>query len=307
MSSLLGGGNAGASQLKQANKLMQDNIAKLEAIGVPTVEAQKIVLQSPELAGLLQAEQVDGSAFDEVSADPRIRQAQLSALDEMAGLAKTGLGAADKSAFNTLRRDAAAQAQSQNAGVLQDTAQRGMLDSGSTLAAQLNAGQSQANRVSQEGDRLAANAAEARKAAIMNQANMAGNIRGQDYTQQAAQASARDTINQFNAQNRQSAGGVNLQNKQNIENQRAANANTQEQYNKGLVQQNFQNQITKATGVNNANSNLANNLTSQGNAAAQAQANQQAALLGLAGTAATAGLGYAGTTAAAEAAAKAKK
>jgi hypothetical protein len=284
MSSLLGGGDAGKDQLEKSNDLMQENIKRLEAIGIPSIDAQKIVLESPELVGLLEAEQQGPSAMEGISTDPRLRQSQMRALEEISGLGQTGLGVADKAAFNELRRDASAQAQAQNAAALQGANERGMLDSGSTLAAQLMAGQQQANRASAEGDRIAAAAAEARRAALMQQGQLSSSIRGQDYGQQSDVARARDSINAFNAQNRQNVNAQNLSAKQGIANQRVANNNTMEQYNKGLIQQNFQNQMSKAGGVNAATGNLASSYANQGNAAAQAQANQTAGLIGLAGT-----------------------
>jgi hypothetical protein len=277
----LTGGDAGKDEMQESNRLMQQNIARLEAIGIPSVDAQKIVLQNPELVGLLEAEQIAESGFEGISTDPRLRQAQMAALEEMSGLAQTGLGTADRSAFNELRRNAAAEAQAQQKGILAQQAARGMLDSGQTLAAQLQAGQSQANRMSQEGDRLAANAAEARRAALMQQANMSSGIRTQDYGQASDAARAKDLINQFNAQARTTANAANLGNRQTIENTRAANANTQESYNKGLLQQNFQNQMAKATGQNSATGNLAASMAQQGAAKAQGAANAASGLVGI--------------------------
>lgn len=277
----LTGGDAGKDEMQESNRLMQQNIARLEAIGIPSVDAQKIVLQNPELAGLLEAEQLGESGFEGISTDPRLRQAQMSALEEMSGLAQTGLGTADRAAFNELRRASAAEAQAAQKGILAGQASRGMLDSGQTLAAQLQAGQSQANRMSQEGDRLAANAAEARRGALMQQANMSSGIRNQDYAQASDAARAKDIIGQFNAQSRNTANVTNLGNRQQIENTRAANANTQESYNKGLLQQNFQNQISKATGQNSATGNLAANLAQQGANKAQGAANAASGLVGI--------------------------
>jgi hypothetical protein len=41
--------NAGKSEMKQATALMRDNVARLEAIGIPTIEAQKIALECLKL------------------------------------------------------------------------------------------------------------------------------------------------------------------------------------------------------------------------------------------------------------------
>ena len=67
--------NAGKSQMKEANQLMRDQVARLEAIGIPTIEAQKIALETPELVDLLEAEQLGPSAQESVQFDPRLRGA----------------------------------------------------------------------------------------------------------------------------------------------------------------------------------------------------------------------------------------
>ena len=112
------GGSAGKSEMKEAQGLSREAVEQLKNVYVPTVEEQKITLQNPELAGLLSAEQLGPSALEEVSTDPRLKQAQMKALEQMAGLAQTGLGAEDIAAFNQLRRTAASDAQAANAATV---------------------------------------------------------------------------------------------------------------------------------------------------------------------------------------------
>lgn len=276
--------NAGKSEMKQANKLMQDNIAKLEAIGIPTIEAQKIALETPELVEPLVAEQMGPSAQEGVQMDPRLQAAQRAALDEITGLGQTGLGAQDRAAFNQMRRSAEAQAEAQQASTLRDMASRGMADSGTSLAAQLQAGQSAADRMSQEGDRLAASAAEARRAALGQQANLAAQMSAADLGLKGQKASAADVINQFNTQNRQQVSGANQAYKVARAGDIANTHNQQQIQNKGLIQQQFQNQIQKAGGVAQAQSGLAGNLQNQAGAAQQAQQAMTSGLLNLGGT-----------------------
>lgn len=283
--------NAGRSEMKESNALMRENVERLEALGVPTVEAQRIALQNPELVGLLEAEQLGPSAMEGVSTDPRLRQSQMKALEQLSGLSEQGLGAEDIAAFNQLRRTAAADAQAANAATLQNAAAQGTLDSGATLLSQLNAGQQQANRAQQGAEAQAANAAQARRDALAQYGNMSSNMANQDFSQKSQIANARDTINQFNAQNRQNVNAQNLANRQALEQQRAATANQQEMYNKGLLQQDFQNRLAKTTGVAGQTSNLAQNLAQQGQAAAQGQAAQTNAILGVGGQV---GAAYAG-------------
>jgi hypothetical protein len=291
---------AGKSEMKESNRILRDNVARLEAIGVPTIEAQKIALETPELVGLLEAEQLGPSAVENIAFDPRLREAQLSALDDMRGLSETGLGAEDLAALDQIKRSSLGQAEAQKQSVLADAAARGMMDSGSALAAQLSAGQAAADRVSQQGMQQAAQAAQARRAAIGDVANMASRASAEDLGLKTQQASARDTIAQFNAQNRQGVNASNLASRQSIENQRAGNVNQAEMYNKGLIQQKFQNEMSKATGVTGANSNLAGNLQNQASAAQQAQQAQTSAILNAGTSIASAGLkgGFGGAGAA---------
>lgn len=273
------GGSAGKDDMKTATGLSREALEQLKNLYVPTVEEQKVLLQNPELAGLLEAGQVDGSALAGVSVDPRMKNAQMRALEELSGLSQTGLGAEDRAAFNQLQRQSAAQAQAEQAQVLQNAAARGTLDSGTTLMAQLLAGQSAANRSQQGGEQLAAQAAQARRQALGQYADMSSNMANQDFGQKAQVANAKDAIAQFNAQNRQGAGQFNLTNQQNIANQKASNANQQEIYNKQLIQQKFQNDMSKATGVAGQQNNLAGIYSQQGQNAAQGQAQLMGSLI----------------------------
>ena len=276
--------------MAESNKLMRDNVAKLEAIGIPTIEAQKIALQNPELVEPLIAEQMGASSMEDIQMDPRLQSAQRAALDEMTGLGQTGLGAEDRAAFNQLRRQAAGAAEAQQASTLQEMASRGMLDSGANLAAQLQAGQSQADRMSQEGDRLAASASEARRAALGQQANMASQMSAQDLGLKTNKASAADTIAQFNTQQRAATGAANQGYRIDRATQLANLRNQEEVANKGLIQQNLQNQFQKAGGVAQAQSAQAGNLQQQAAGAQQAQQAQTGAILNLAGTLGAAGI-----------------
>lgn len=264
--------DTGKSEMREANRLMRDNIARLEAIGVPTIEAQKIALETPELVGMLEAEVLGPSAFEQVQEDPRLRMAQIQALSDMTELAQTGLGAEDKAALSQIRRDVAAQRQAEAATALQQMQERGMGDSGAALMAQLQAGQQAGQRQAQQAEAQAAQAAAARRAAIGQQANMASQMSQQQLALAGQKASAKDVINQFNTQNRQSVAARNLAERQRIAEAGTAARNQQQMYNTGLIQQQFQNEIAKAGGVTGGQTALAN-LYGQQAAAAQ-QANQ---------------------------------
>lgn len=278
------GGDAGKEEMAKSLGLSQEALNELKNLYVPTVEEQKVNLTNPELAGTLTAEQLGDSALAGVSTDPRLKQAQMKALEELAGLSEQGLGAEDKAAFNQLRNQAGAEAQAQQAAVLQNANANGTADSGSSLIAQLNAGQQQANRLQQSGLQQAAAAAAARREALGQYATQSNALASQDYSQKANSATAKDAISKFNAQNRQDVNATNLTNKQNIANTTAANANQSKLYNSGLIQNQFQNNLSKATGVAGQTNNLAQNYAQQGQAAAQGQAAMTSGILGAAGS-----------------------
>lgn len=276
--------NAGRSEMRQANRLMRDNIARLEAIGIPTIEAQRIALEAPELVGVLEAEQLAPSRFEEIQMDPRLQAAQMAALEDVSGIAKTGLGAEDRLALEEIRRQAAGQAQAQKATALQQMQERGLGDSGASLVAQLGAGQQAADTAAMQGMRQAAQAQQARMAALGQQGSMAAQMQGQGLQLAGQKASAADAIAQFNAQNRQNVSAQNLANRQRIAEAGAATRNQQQMYNQALIQQRFQNEMARATGVTGAQTNLANLYGQQAGAAQQAQQAQTGAILTAAGT-----------------------
>jgi hypothetical protein len=263
--------NAGKSEMKEANSIARGNVERLEALDIPTVEAQEIALKYPELVGLLEAQQLGPSSMENVSIDPRLRGAQLAALDEMTGLGQTGLGAEDRAAFNQFGRQSAGQAQAEQASSLQEMARRGTLDSGTSFIAQLLSGQASADRMSMEGDRLAANAAAARRAALGQQADMATQMAGQQLSLDTNKVSTKDQIDRFNKQNKQDVDSQNLNTQQQLSTRGNDIYNIQETSNKGLIQQDLQNRFQKAGGVSQANNLVAAGLQAQATAAQQAQ------------------------------------
>jgi hypothetical protein len=273
--------NAGKSEMGQANDIMKANIARLEAIGIPTIEAQKIALQSPELVGLLEAEQLGPSALEGMQEDPRLAGSKMSALEGITGIANQGYDAESRALEEASLRKGANLGTAIMATGQDELDRRGLFSAGGKLLNIQAAAQDAAQNQSQAGLQMAANAAAARRDALAQQANMASSMSAQDLGMQEKKLSAQDAINQFNSQNKQGVNQYNLGNKQNIANQGTANNNQQEIYNKGLIQQQLQNQFQKATGVSGANTAMANNLANQGQAKAQAQADQTNAIIGM--------------------------
>jgi hypothetical protein len=273
--------NAGKSEMKSANRLMRDNIARLEAIGIPTIEAQRIALEAPELVGQLEAEALGPSRFEEVSMDPRLQAAQMAALEGITGV--TEAGGLDAQSRLNLEEGLGRVAGAEQAR-LQQLTEDPNLGQGQKLALQAQAIQGAGQGGRDVALQTAAQAQQARMAALGQQSNMASGMQGQQLQLAGQKASAADAIAQFNTQQRMGVQSQNLAARQNIANQQAATKNQQEMYNKALIQQQFQNQMAKATGVTGAQSALAQQMQAQAGAAQQAQQAQTGALVGLAGT-----------------------
>ena len=131
----------------------------------------------------------------------------------------------------------------------------------------------------------------------MQLGNLAGSQREQAYQEEAQKATALDRMTELNQAARYNIQGQNVdrtnqqrQNlaemKQQLENQRASTANVQETHNKGLLQQNYQNQLAKAQSLANAYTGVG----SQALAAGQNQAANTMAMWQGIGNAATGGL-----------------
>jgi hypothetical protein len=278
--------NAGKKEMKESNRLMRDNVEYLKSLGVPTVEAQRIALESPEVVGMLQAEQLGQSRFEDIQMDPRLQSINMAALEDITGIAQTGFGEADRLALEEIKRRASGQAQAERATTLQQMQERGMGDSGASLIAQLSAGQRAADTASMQGMQQAAQAQQARMAALGQQANMASGMQGQQLQLAGQKASAADAIAQFNAQNRQGVSAQNLANRQRIAEAGAATRNQQEIYNKQLIQQQYQNELAKRQAAAGQQTALAGTMQQQAGAAQQGQ---QAMTSGLISAGATLG------------------
>lgn len=269
----------GRSDRKRAQAAIQAALAQFAGLNIPDTEKMKLALESPEVQGILapymqQAEQLQQSAMEQVQTDPRLRQAQMQALETLSKMGEQGLTAEDRAALNQARRQVAGDAQSQQNAILQSMAQRGAGGSGLELASRLAAQQQSADTSSQEADRIMAMAQRRMLEGVSSAGALGGQIRGQDYGEQTDLARARDAIAQFNAQQRAGVQAANIgqlneaQMRNLMEKQRISEAgvqtrNMQQQYNKNLQQQDFQNRMSLAQAKANAQLGAAGNYQQQ--------------------------------------------
>jgi len=253
---------ASANDRRAARDAMSEAIGAVRDLQIPDIEKQKLVLERLSQQGLYTpemeaevAQQV--SQMSAIQEDQGLRDIQRNVVEQLRMYGQTGLSAEDRAALNQARLESARDVKAQQDAVLQNMASRGMSGGGLELAARLQASQEGADRASQEGDRLMAMAQQRALQNIMASASQAGNLRAQDFDVASQEARAQDVINQFNTQlaaQRQStnvgakntAQQRNLGEKQRIADTNVDTANKEQEYNKKLIQAQFNNQLAKA-------------------------------------------------------------
>lgn len=305
---VLGSGILNGKKKNPAEEAAKEALAYYDSIGIPPIEAQKLVLEEIQSQGVLTPELENAIAqhateMQAIATDPSLKKAQNDALANMQRRYTQGL--TDEEQVNILdtRRDTNQQARAAQETILQNMAQRGMSGGGAELAAQLSAGQAGADRQAQADAKQAALMSAARQQAAETSGQMATQYRTQDFGEQAQKASAQDAINQFNTQNQQNvlqrnvgskndAQAANLGEKQRIADANVASRNAEQQYNKNLLQTQFENKMSLANAKAAARTGQIGNAFNQDQANKQASASQFQNLLGGASSAANAYSSY---------------
>lgn len=259
-------------------------VSAFNNIGIPTVEAQKIILEMPELVGELFpelefAEQMEGTAFDDMEISGGLEESQLNALNTLEEIASEGgLTPADEAELRDIQRQVMGGAQSRDKAILQNMQARGMGGSGVELASRMAGNQAAQQTQAEMADRAAAMAFQRKMDAVDRVGQMSGKMREQEFGEQSDIAKAKDIMNKFNVGQR-----ANVQ-QRNVAAKRAAEAanfaakqatadrgvdlrNKQEEYNKGLIGQRYQNQLNQAKGVSGAYATQAKSQDAAGDSA----------------------------------------
>jgi hypothetical protein len=267
MGSVIGGiegQNAAGVNQQNAQAAQQQALNAFKNIPIPTVSSQQLQLQNYQNAGNLtpqqeQALQQGPNALAGIQTDPRLVQAQMSALNQLSQTGSAGMTPAEQAALTQAQNNALSQGQAKNAQIINQFNAQGMGGSGAELAAQLSASQGAMQQDANNSNQVAQNAQQNALQAISQAGTLGGNMQAQQFGQQAQIAAAQNYINQFNTQNSQNVQNTNtqasnaaalrnLQNQQQISSQNTGLANQQQQYNKQLLQQQYQNQLQQAGG-----------------------------------------------------------
>lgn len=272
---------AGVQGNQQANQQSGDaantlakNRSLYEQLLIPSIEDQRLDLQQYTSAGNLVnkedvAEQLAmQDALQNINLDPRLKQTQMDQLNTLQKIAGSGFTPDELYAMDTQRGKNEADVTSRLKQLQQQQDMRGMGNSDLALASRMQEAQSGANRSAEDARAQQALGFKRSLEAITQAGNLAGNIDQTDYNRQAALAqnlnqreatnlNQRSSVNRSNVDRFNQALASNLQNQQNIMNQNTGLANTQQQFNKGLAQTQFQNQLQKIGGITGANTSIA--------------------------------------------------
>lgn len=271
------------SEEEKRRKLIEQMLAEYNNVSVPSIESQMVTPEAytsvgnynPEMASVYTQGPTE---FENIVQDPRARDAQMDALDALTEVGQNGgLRLSDKAALEQVKNEVASADKGRRDAILAREQRRGRGGSGFELASLLQGSQTASNNASQQGMDIAGSAADRALDALAGAGTLGGQIRGQDFTQASAKATAADAINKFNTANKNTIGVTNtgalnegqqynLGNRQTIANNNVTTRNNAQVRNKDLVQQQFGNQMQLSSARNTARSGGAAYYGDQANA-----------------------------------------
>lgn len=274
MISVVGGMAGRAAQsndMEHAFNTAQQAYDQIVAVGAPPDLAKQIVLDQFKQVGLMtpqleQAINLGPSKVANIQEDPALRQAQMGALTQMQGMAKSGFSPQDYAALLQQTNSINSAAQAKQNQIIQDMQSRGLDargSSGAELAARLAGAQGANNQQQQAGLDIAGQASQRALQAMSNAGQMSGQLRGQDFSNAMAKANAADAFRQFDVQNQlaqqtrntaaqNAAQEYNLNNAQNIANMNTQQTNAERYRQAEAQRQYWQDQMSQATAKSNA-------------------------------------------------------
>lgn len=257
---------------EQALAELRKNQDLYSGIDLPTFENY-----TPEELKLQGEYNPENAFYDTMKEDPRIKSAQMAALERMSGLSETGLSAEDDAGFTRARNQASQIQRSGTQAAMQNAQARGVGGSGLEFAMREMANQSGAQAAQEAGLAQAAQASRQRADYLGKYEAGLSNVRGQDANTSQYNTGVINAFNQANTQNRNQAQQYNLGNKQDLANTNVTNRNNAVQYRNQMAQQQFGNNVTKVGGQAGANTGMAQGWAAQ-NAANTSERNANAQL-----------------------------
>lgn len=279
LAGLFGGGDDESEELRaKALKILED-------AGVAPDLSNPVAIQALQQGGfftpeLVQKLPLNADQKTELIEDSKNKQEQQYSLNALKEMSQTGLTAVDRAAMNKLRNQVAGDTQAKVNQILQEQQMRGQASGGNTLAAQLASIQNAQQNESEEADRIAANAAQARRDALAKFTGLATEMRGTELGKQKYNLEnelARQKFLDNNSLARQTANveAMNRANASNLERQQSVLDTNTQMRNRELYRQNEAKRQKWVDDMDRAKA-LSNVYTGAASAESQRAANQAA-------------------------------
>ena len=189
----------------------RDYIRKMPIPEADKLAYETVLMTEPEkLPEILQKD----TRLAQITEDPRLRDAQTQALQQLQQVGQEGYTVQDKAAIDQAMQQALMAQRGANLAQDSEMARRGISGSGIDLARQMARQQGAVQAASQTGLQQAALGRQRALQAMQAAGQLGGQIRGQEWGQKAQTASAQDAIEAANVANRQRTGMFNIQQKQ---------------------------------------------------------------------------------------------
>jgi hypothetical protein len=205
----------------------------LDSLNLPPMERLKYEAALIDDPALFERQMMEGTAFSDISEDPRLREAQMASLQGLQDRAGEGYTIEDRAAIDALMGDILAQSRGAQEAMQQQYARRGMAGSGLEAGQRAIAQQSAIGNAARQGMQQAVGSRQAALQAMQGAGQLGGQIRGQEFGQKAQIAGEEDSLSRFNInqanQGQQARFQADLANQQaiNLAAQQGANAEMQ--------------------------------------------------------------------------------
>jgi len=251
----------GLTNWADQEEAMRRALEYFEGIQIPeqrAIELERLTSQgilTPEMAETILME---SSAFEEIRTDPKLKEAQYGALMALQERAEEGLTASDRFELKKIRQEEMTQERGAREAITQQAAMQGRGGGGLEMMSKMQSQQDAATRQAMRDAQVAALSQQQKMDALMSAGQMGGQMREQEYSEQAELAKARDLMDQFNVANQQQtermnvgmmneAQLANLREKQRIADANIALRNQELMQESGMAQQDYANRLNLAS------------------------------------------------------------
>lgn len=177
--------------------------------------------------GQLDFDEMSDTAMGDIVTDPRYKENELAALNELGEQSRTGFTASDLADITRTENLANRANRGRIESIRQNMQTRGLGGSGLDVMAQLQSAQDANEMAALKALEREGMMQDRKSQATMNLGGLSSQLQGRDFEQEASKARAHDAIKQFNTQNRNQARQYNYGNRQDVANRNVQTGNDQ--------------------------------------------------------------------------------